>query len=65
MVIDAPRTAPKNIYAATRASETLRLTITRVSGSQHGPAAAQNDATSDSARMPYWLPPSDARLPAS
>jgi hypothetical protein len=65
MVIDAPRTVPKNIYAATRAGETLRLTRTRVSGSQHGSAAAQNDATSDNARMPYWLPPSDARLPAS
>ena len=29
MMIDAPRTSPKNIYAATRASETLRLTSTR------------------------------------
>jgi len=65
MVIDAPRTPPKNIYAATQASNTLRLALTHMSGSQHGPAAAQNDATSDSARMPYWLPPSDARLPAS
>ncbi len=65
MVIDEPRTSPENIYAATRASKTLRLTSTRMDGSQQGPAAAQNDATSDSARMPYWLPPSDARLPAS
>jgi hypothetical protein len=65
MVIDAPRTSPEKIYAATMAGETLRLAITRVNGSQHGPAAAQNDATSDSARTPYWLPPFDARLLAS
>jgi hypothetical protein len=65
MVIDAPRTSPKNIDAAARADETLRLTNHPHSESQHGPAAAQNDATNDSARMPYWLPPSDARLPAS
>lgn len=65
MVIDVPRTSPKNIDAATQAGETLRLTRTRVSESQHSPAAAQNDATSDNVRMPYWLPPSDARLPAS
>src|SRR5262245_16790884 len=65
MVLDEQRTSPKYIYAATKASERLRLAHTRASGSQHGSAAAQNDATSDSARRPYWPPPSDARLPAS
>jgi hypothetical protein len=65
MVIDAPRTSPKNIDAATWAGRTLRLQAPAYAGSQHGSAAAQNDATSDSVRMPYWPPPSDARLPAS
>src|SRR5262244_1941955 len=43
----------------------LRFRGIRICGSQHGPTAAQNDVTSDSARTPYLPPPFDARLPAS